>query len=571
MPRPTTKFSAWRYYAGFYHGQYLQLAAGVLAAVLQPLALLPIGLLIGRAFDVAIPAGDLDALALIGAAVLLLFLVEAGIAMAARLIIVKVAKLAVRRMRDDLLLRASQLSQAYYDRSDLARLHASLVHDTERVDALSTSLGSQLLPALITVVGLGLVLVYLSPALFLVMAAVGPVMAYLNKTLGSRVRERIWAYHRSVEKYSRGVLFLLQNMRLVRIQSADAWEMQRQRAAMDKLQQDSTATSWLNTAYASSQQTAMALTGVVIMIVGGRAVVAGQMSVGDVLGFFVTVGIMRTHVQHILASVPNVIAGQEAIKTLAAVVNADAPLPYHGSRRLTFSGAIRFEGVSFAYGEAPLLRELSLEIRPGRLVAVAGPNGIGKTTLVNLLLGLYRPRQGRLLADGQPYDTLDVIDLRRQIGVVMQDPIMLAGTVWDNITYGTPEADDNVVRAAARLAMADEFIGQLPDGYQSFIGDSGVMLSGGQRQRLALARALLRQPRLLILDEPTNHLDQAAITRLLGSLRRLPHTPAVLIISHNLEVLRHADEVYHLQDGRLQIEAAPAVLAPRSEIVDAGD
>jgi ABC-type multidrug transport system fused ATPase/permease subunit len=195
------------------------------------------------------------------------------------------------------------------------------------------------------------------------------------------------------------------------------------------------------------------------------------------------------------------------------------------------------------------------------MVAIVGPNGSGKTTIVNLILGFYRPQKGTLCADGHLFSDLDIVHLRRHIGVVTQDAILFSGTILDNITYGYPDASREQVTQAARLATADEFIQQLARGYETLVGENGLLLSGGQRQRIAIARALLRQPRLLILDEPTNHLDTAAARRLMENLRSLPHKPACLMISHDVETVRKAQFVHFLQQGRIVATERQATLS----------
>jgi ATP-binding cassette subfamily B protein/subfamily B ATP-binding cassette protein MsbA len=194
---------------------------------------------------------------------------------------------------------------------------------------------------------------------------------------------------------------------------------------------------------------------------------------------------------------------------------------------------------------------VSLRIEPGEHAALFGPNGAGKSTVVSLILGLYRPQDGHLAADGVPYGEVDVRGLRRQIGVVLQDPVIFPGTIAGNIAYGRPDATEAEIRAAAELATAAAFIDTLPDGYETQVGDEGGLLSGGQRQRIAIARALIARPALLILDEPTTYLDDRSITRLFHNLLHLEGAPSVLVISHDLEVVRKMDTVHHLRDGAL--------------------
>jgi ATP-binding cassette, subfamily B, bacterial len=180
-----------------------------------------------------------------------------------------------------------------------------------------------------------------------------------------------------------------------------------------------------------------------------------------------------------------------------------------------------------------------------------GPNGAGKTTIVNLILGLYRPSAGTVLADGAPLDDVDLRSLRRRIGVVLQDPPILPGTVRENIAFGEPDVSDEDVRRAADAATAAEFIDELPLGYETPVGEEGELLSGGQRQRIAIARALLRQPRLVILDEPSTNLDRHSTEALLRNLGALPEYPAVLLLTHDEVVARAAERTVRIRDGRI--------------------
>ena len=259
------------------------------------------------------------------------------------------------------------------------------------------------------------------------------------------------------------------------------------------------------------------------------------------------------------------LSGYESFVRLEAITESTEPEPYTGTRRLRFTGSLAVEGASFDYGREPLLERVTMEVEPGEFVALVGPNGAGKTTLLSLILGLYRPREGSLLADGVPYDELDITELRRQMGVILQDPIVFPTTIRQNIAYGRPDATAEEIREAARWATAAGWIESLPEGYETQMGDEGGLMSGGERQRVALARALLSQPALLVLDEPTTHLHDATIRRLMQNLTELPGHPTVLAISHDPVVADQADRVYTLRDGRIvsppEAAGAPAAVA----------
>jgi ABC-type bacteriocin/lantibiotic exporter with double-glycine peptidase domain len=236
---------------------------------------------------------------------------------------------------------------------------------------------------------------------------------------------------------------------------------------------------------------------------------------------------------------------------------------YSGTRRLAgFDGQITADNISFSYSSTPLLAEVDFATEAGSWSVITGPSGSGKTTLLYLLLGIYRPHSGRLRADDEPYDEIDLGELRRQVAFVPQDPIVFSGTVLENITYGSAEVSEARARDAARLAKAHDFIMDLPEGYETVVGESGALFSGGQRQRITLARAFYRRPKLLLLDEPTNQLDDATAEALYDSLRSIPGSPAVVVVTHDdRAALRYADHLYSLTAGRLERLDVPARMA----------
>ena len=200
--------------------------------------------------------------------------------------------------------------------------------------------------------------------------------------------------------------------------------------------------------------------------------------------------------------------------------------------------------------------DIGLTLKPVRATAITGPNAAGKTTLVHLLLGFYRPRRGEILMDGINIDKIDLRHLRRQIGLVAQDPLIPSASIAEIISYGFPEATTEAIELAARAAGLDVFTRDLPAGYSSQVGEDGILLSGGQRQRLAIARALLGNPELLILDEPTNHLDPAAVDELMSTLRQLPSCPSIFLITHDARVARLTDHVHVMNNGRIVAEGS---------------
>jgi ATP-binding cassette subfamily B protein len=217
-----------------------------------------------------------------------------------------------------------------------------------------------------------------------------------------------------------------------------------------------------------------------------------------------------------------------------------------------FEGAVRFEGVCFAYQDArPVLEQIDFQVSPGERVALAGPSGIGKTTLISLLLRLYDPVEGRVLIDGHDIRTFTLASIRSQMSIVLQDSVLFAASVGDNIAYGMPGASDEQIHSAAQLASAHDFILALPQAYDTILGERGVTLSQGQRQRIAIARAAIRPAPILILDEPSAGLDEENEQLVLEALDRLSRGRTTFLVTHDLRLAARADTIVYLERGRV--------------------
>jgi len=295
----------------------------------------------------------------------------------------------------------------------------------------------------------------------------------------------------------------------------------------------------------------------VVLWLGSRAVVAGEMTGGE-LGQFLLyaafVGSSAAALSEVWGEVQRGAGAMERLSELLEAEPAIGPPAAPAQLPARCSGRIELEGVTFRYPsrpETPALDDVSLRIDPGETVAIVGPSGAGKSTLFQLLLRFYDPQSGSIRFDGVDIAGIKPDELRRQIGLVPQETMLFGTSALENIRYGRPDADDEAVHAAAEAAAADEFIRELPQGYDSFLGERGLRLSGGQRQRIAIARAMLKDPPILLLDEATSSLDAESERLVQSALESLMRDRTTIVIAHRLATTREADRIVVIDRGRV--------------------
>ncbi|MDD5611074.1 MAG: ABC transporter ATP-binding protein, partial [Candidatus Omnitrophica bacterium] len=306
--------------------------------------------------------------------------------------------------------------------------------------------------------------------------------------------------------------------------------------------------------------------GLTILALAGKDVIGGKISFG-VFGLFLGSLFSLIRPFKKLSQV-NAINQQAmaAVTRIYDVLNAQPSVvqkPQAGEMPL-IRGSVKFENVWFNYGAHDVLCGINLEIKVGEVLAIVGPSGVGKSTLVDLIPRFYDPQKGKVLVDGRDIRDFSFDSLRRQIGIVSQETILFNDTIKANIAYGNPGASDDAVIEAAQQAYAHEFIKKLPQGYSTFIGDRGVKLSGGERQRIAVARALFKNPPILILDEATSQLDSESEQLLQQALDRLIQNRTVFIVAHRLSTIRNAHHIIVLNKGQIAEEGAHSVLMEKN-------
>lgn len=544
--------SAWQFYMSFFSRQYGKIFWTTFVSACQTFIIIPSLLLVKYAFDVVIPANDITLLILIGIGIFLLRLVNSLVTISLRNLHIKVINRSIYLLRESLLHKLYKISYLFYTNSDLRTLQARIVQDTERLGNMSSALISRLLPSLIIGFGLLIVCFILNPHLLLIIIALIPILIITNRMMGRKIKKRVFIFQRAFEEFSKGVYFVLKYLPLTTIQSAQKEEIERQKKVLSDLQEKTGRMANLFSVNLQLQETLTGLTAIVIIIVGGISVAKETMTLGEFLSFYLAAMYLNKYVNTITSSIPDVIAGNVSLNTLYDLSIGDDFSGNFGEESIEFNGDIELRDVSFSYGNKQVLKSIDLKIDKGERIAIIGANGSGKTTILNLITGMLTVERGEILASGCPLKDLDIIEYRKQLGVVGQYPPLFPGTIKENIIYGSDSIDMEHLENVSRLSLAYDFVKELPDGFDTYIGDDGVLLSGGEGQRVAIARALYRNPKLLILDEPTNHLDKDAIGKIMENLRNIKNNPTVLLISHEKSVINFAHKIYLLKDGVLE-------------------
>jgi subfamily B ATP-binding cassette protein MsbA len=313
----------------------------------------------------------------------------------------------------------------------------------------------------------------------------------------------------------------------------------------------------VSTAYGTLTALISGLGPVLILLYGGREVINGTLSLGSYVAFNAYVAYLYGPVRSLMGlntSIQTSLAALKRVFEIMEIPTEDAEVEDAPDAEIgRLKGAVAFDDVTFSYnGTQNALEHVSFEVEPGEKVALVGRSGAGKTTLVNLIMRFYRPTAGTVRIDGRDTSRVKGRDIRKHMGIVLQDPFIFAGSVIENLRFGKPDATDQEVEAAARAAYAHNFIVELPEQYQTEVGERGVRLSGGERKRLAIARAMLKDPEILILDEATSEVDTESERYIQYALDRLLENKTTFIIAHRLSTIQHVDKILVIDRGMIE-------------------
>lgn len=542
------------------------LKKGILLAVFRSLVVAPIPLVFKTVVDRYVPEKNSQALLFMGLLIIVMLALHYLFSTTGAHMIAKVVGTRILKLRGQIFSRIQHLSFGYLDQQKTGRLLSKYAFDTQKIEALAFQIINHVIPSVFYGGTVAAILIYMNWELALVLILFLPIYAFAKIHFFEHLKKRHNQSRIAQERMTGTANELLSAIRLVRSFGTESDARETMTESSYNVAQAYIASIRIGSRFGTFIFVSTNFLTAIVILGGGYLVIRDNMTVGTLVGFVAGLPIILQPVQIFTQLSDQYFLGKESYTSIRELLASPFVEKWKGRRQLEeMQGNVEYRHVCFAYpsSDRNAITDLNLTIRAGEKIALVGGSGAGKSTVASLLLGLYEPTQGQILLDGVPQEELDMHWLRKQTSIVMQESILLSGSIADNIRFGRTEASDAEIEEAARLANALGFIQQLPKGFDTIVGERGAMLSGGQRQRISIARAILRNPRILILDEPTSALDYESEQLIQQALDRLTEHRTVITIAHRLSTIKNADRIITLHHGRIVDQGTYAELSAR--------
>ncbi|QKV93455.1 ABC transporter ATP-binding protein [Streptomyces sp. NA02950] len=485
----------------------------------------------------------------------LLGLIQARVAMV-------VVQRVVFRLREDVEHKLARLPLSYFDRQPRGEVLSRATNDIDNVQQTLQQTLSQIMTSLLTIVGVLAMMFWISPLLALVALVTVPVSVLVATKVGKRAQPQFVSQWKTTGRLNAHIEEMYTGHSLVKVFGREKESAELFREQNEKLYEAGFRAQFISGLIQPAMMFIGNINYVLVAVVGGLRVASGALSIGDVQAFvqysrqfsqpLTQVASMANLVQSGVASAERVFELLDADEQSPDPERAPRPETVGDSVRDSLRGQVEFEEVSFRYQpDKPLIDGLSLSVRPGQTVAIVGPTGAGKTTLVNLLMRFYEVSDGRITLDGMDIATMSREDLRSHIGMVLQDTWLFGGTIAENIAYGAQGASFERIVEAAKATYVDRFVRTLPDGYDTVIDEEGSNVSAGEKQLITIARAFLSEPSILVLDEATSSVDTRTEVLIQKAMASLRTGRTSFVIAHRLSTIRDADVILVMEDGHI--------------------
>ncbi len=526
-------------------------------------------LIIREVIDVAIMGGKHEVLMTSVALLLILFLATGLVDGLQRYFSVKFSQSIIYDIKVNAFRALQAQSLLFFSRMRTGQIVARISSDTEVIARFITWPLIESFRAVVLVILSAVAMIMMNLRLALIVMMLTPLIVLIYWRYGSIIRPLYLKMRHQYGAISSVINDNITGIKTVKALGIEELQIKRYEEEEEKYLRLALLTAKLSSIYNPLTSLIMGLCTTIILLYGGHQIIAGEMTIGELMAFSTYVGMLMwplrvlgmaiTSFQRAMSSWQRVLDVIESVPEVKEKPNA-IQLP-------EIKGHIRFEHVTFGFNkEKPILKDINLEIKPGEIVAIVGPSGSGKSTLIRLIPRFYDVTSGRITIDGYDIRDVKIRSLREQIGILSQEPYIFAGTIKDNIAFGNPNATMEDIVKAAKIVRLHDFIMSLPNGYNTLIGERGISLSGGQRQRLALARVLIKKPRILILDDPTSNLDAETEREIIEDIKKVLKGRTVIIVSQRPALIRLANRIIVLDKGRIVEEGTHEELMKRKGI-----
>lgn len=456
-------------------------------------------------------------------------------------------------LRKALILKLQQLSISYHTETMSGKLQSKIIRDVEAIEALSTHMFLGLLNIALNITVALVVTISKSPVVFLFFLVTAPVAAFFMMAFRTRMKDSNKAFRKEMEETSARVMEMVELIPVTRAHALEEEEIHKMSSRLLAVAEKGYRLDLVQSLFGSVGWAIFQIFQIVCLGFTGYLAFKGDILAGDITLYQSYFATIVNQVSAVISLVPIIAKGFESITSIGEVLMSEEVEHNDGKEVLdNVEGEFSFENVHFHYrdSEKNTLRGLNLKVRKGETIALVGESGAGKSTILNLVNGFYLATNGKVLMDGKDLSTIDLRSYRKHLAVVPQTSILFSGTIRDNITYGCSDVSEERLMAAVKAANLSELIESLPDGLNTMVGEHGGKLSGGQRQRVSIARALIRDPKVIVLDEATSALDTISEKLIQEAINNLAKDRTTFIVAHRLSTIREADKIAVISHGK---------------------
>ncbi|MCM1328691.1 MAG: ABC transporter ATP-binding protein/permease [Ruminococcus sp.] len=539
---------------GLYKGQYFKLFLSVLMFAVKHTPVWALPIVTANIINAAVSAGEsaLRTIIINVSVIILLVLQNLLTNYLHTYFYAKVVRNVECGLRSSMIRKLQQLSITYHNEMQSGRLQSKIMRDVEQIENLSAQIFISVLSIILNVAVSLTVVLNSSFTVFLFFAASIPVAVVIRNAFKEKINTRNRNFRREMEETSVKVMEMVELIPVTRAHALEETETKKLGSQLKNVAEHGFKLDMIQSFFGSVSWASFQIFQVICLGFTGWLAVQGKILPGDVVMYQTYFGTIVNQVSGIVTLIPIISKGLESVNSVGDILlSADVEDTGNKKKIKKVEGKIEFKNVNFRFRDAefPVINDLSFSVKKGETVAFVGASGAGKTTLINLVIGFLRPNSGQVLIDGKNLNDINLQSYRRHISVVPQTPILFTGTIRENITYGSENISDELLNEVINAANLRELIDSLPDGLDTKITEHGSNLSGGQRQRVSIARAFVRDPKILILDEATSALDTVSEKKIQDSIERLVKDRTTLIVAHRLSTIRNADKIAVIGDG----------------------